>query len=108
MAHINQTHMWRGYEFKVYDLDVDWNRVAEVGGIYIFAIKESSWEWIPAYIGETGNFADRIPDHEKWEKAMQLAVSHVHVLEVEEEYMRERIEKELIQSYTPRLNEAYW
>ena len=106
---LDQTCMWLDYQFRVYDRNVDWSKVPETGGVYIFALlQESSWQWIPLYIGETGSFADRIPAHNKWREAVRLGVSHVHVLEVGEEYERKGIEKELRQSYGPRLNEQYW
>lgn len=106
---LDRTCMWLDYQFQVYNRDVDWSKVPETGGVYIFALlQESSWQWIPLYIGETESFADRFPAHNKWREAMRLGVSHVHVLEVNEEDERKGIEKELGQSYAPRLNEQYW
>ena len=100
---------WGSYEFKAYNAKVDWKAVPEIGGVYIFAaLEESSRKWVPHYIGETESFAERIPRHEKWPKANELRVSHVHVLELRNQAERERIEKELRQTYTPRLNEEYW
>lgn len=101
---------WKSYEFKVYDANVDWKAVPEVGGVYIFARLQDSFtslilEWEPLYIGETGSFADRIPGHEKWPQLKELKVSHVHVLEVRNEAQRKSIEKDLRQSYGFRLNE---
>lgn len=105
------TYRWLNYEFKVYDANVDWETVPEVGGIYIFAfLRDSPLEWVPLYIGETKSFADRIPSHEKWPKLRELRVSHihVHVLGVRNEAERKNIEKELRQTYTTRLNEEYY
>lgn len=100
--------MWLDYEFKVYDINVDWRTVPEVGGIYIFAfLRDSPLVWVPLYLGETESFADRIPTHEKLEQLRQLRVSHVHVLEVGNEAGRKAIEKDLLQSYSTRLNQEY-
>lgn len=100
---------WGSREFKVYDAKVDWKTVPEVGGVYIFAaLDESSRKWIPHYIGETESFAERIPHHEKWPKANELRVSHVHVLALRNETERKNMEKELRQTYTTRLNEEYY
>lgn len=38
---------WLSYEFGVYDPDTNWKNV---GGIYIFAGKDSENYWIPYYI----------------------------------------------------------
>ena len=99
--------MWLDYQFEVYDCDIDWSAIPpEIGGVYIFVLlQESSRTWIPLYIGETESFAERIPAHDKWQEAARLGLSHVHVLEVDEEYERKGIEKELRESYTSRLNE---
>ena len=100
--------MWLDYEFRVYDFNVDWGTVPEVGGVYIFAIfEESSWKWFPLYLGETESFAARIPVHEKLGQLRQLRMSHVHVLEVKDEAERKAIEKDLLQSYSTRLNREY-
>lgn len=112
MTYITQTLdpicMWLDYEFKVYDFNIDWRTVPEVSGIYIFAIfEESSWKWYPLYIGETESFADRIPPHEKLDQLRKLRMSHVHVLEVRNEAERKAIEKELLLSYSTRLNQEY-
>ena len=100
--------MWLDYEFKVYDFNVDWRMIPEVGGIYIFVfLQDSPLVWVPLYLGETESFADRIPTHEKLEQLRQLRVSHVHVLEVRNEAERKAIEKDLLQSYSTRLNQEY-
>ena len=110
-----QTFEWRGrggqpYEFRIYESSVDWNKVPEVGGVYIFACRENQLGgWVPLYIGETEDFADRLPSHEMWQVLEQQgnfirSDIYVHLLEVRGKSRRKDIQDELIWEYDPRWN----
>ena len=110
-----QTHDWQGregrsYRFRVYEASVDWDKVPEVGGVYVFACRENqSGGWVPLYIGETEDFADRMPDHEKWSTLVEegnftRSDVYIHVLDIQGKSQRKYIQDELIQEYYPRWN----
>ena len=110
-----QTFEWRGRgeqsrEFRVYESSTDWNKVLKAGGVYIFACRENRLGgWVPLYVGETEDFADRISDHEMWSTLEQQgnfrrSDIYVHVLEVRGESQRKDVESELIREHNPRWN----
>lgn len=75
------------------------------GGIYIFA----NFDRIPhelLYIGITDCFMRRMREHRdtKWREATSLGATCVLACVVESERLRLCFEKELIESYRPRLN----
>ena len=92
---------WGGYEFTVYSPSTSWN---EIGGIYIFAGKNSEGNWVAKYIGKAQSFADRLPGHERWDEAVKLGATHIHARTVSTEVDRDKIEGELIKKYQPPLN----
>jgi len=92
---------WLSYEFTAYQHATQWNNVA---GIYIFAGLNRENRWVPLYIGQTDSFQDRIPSHEQWDKARSLGATHVHAKAVPLQADRDTAEKQLIQSFQPRLN----
>jgi excinuclease UvrABC nuclease subunit len=98
---MNDKVKWLTYEFTVCKPDASWN---EVGGIYIFCGINSKKQWQPYYIGQAENFRNRFSSHEQWEKAVKLGATHIHAMTVLQEAMREKIEKELIQTWKPPLN----
>ena len=70
---------WQGaserlYSYTIYGLNGTWNAVP---GNYIFA-KQVPGGWQPLYIGETGNLADRMPNHEKWPCVRREGATHIH------------------------------
>ena len=100
---MSDTATWRGYAFTIYPYDTTgWNNVA---GIYIFAGINRQDYWVPLYVGQCGSFQDRIPSHEKWDRAQSLGATHVHAMVVSKQADRDLIEKDLIQSYQPPLND---
>ena len=105
-------YRWAEYEFDIHSHHVtNWT---DTGGVYIFAqpvpdrieaIFDPHLQWKALYIGKTGSFKRRFDgDHEKWMDALDLGFSYVHILPVDEENERKRIEKQLIKTYIPRLN----
>jgi hypothetical protein len=93
---------WLTHEFTVYPYaSTTWNNVA---GIYIFSGVNRQNQWVPLYIGQCDSFQNRIPSHEKWDKAQALGATHVHARAVSIQADRDSIEKELIQAFQPQLN----
>jgi hypothetical protein len=91
-------------KFHIYDYASEWN---EVGGIYMFCrsiLLNGRIIWIPVYVGKTNNFKNRLPNHEKREKAVQLGAVKVHAVVEESEYRRSLLEFQLIQRFDPPLN----
>lgn len=73
------TYIWTGasgkkYEYNIYPMDTTWN---DVPGNYIFA-KQSSGSWEPLYIGQTGSFKDRLPNHEARPCVLRNRGTHIH------------------------------
>ena len=100
---------WLSSDFDVYDINTSWN---DVPGVYIFTRRNQDLQgrslWHPLYIGQTGSFKDRLTIlHEKWQPALQKGFSHIHVLVVNGETQRVRLEKSLIQAYHPELNDLH-
>ena len=95
---------WLEYEFTVYEpLEA---RRQKDGGVYIFAKFNLSGTWNALYIGETESFAERLPNHEKWDRAERMGATHIHLRVYYTEAMRKSVEKELINYYRPPLNDT--
>lgn len=98
------------YEFEVHSLigSIFYN----VGGVYIFVNKWRNYQnniiWYkPLYIGQTHSFLDRINcDHEKLKQVIELDGKYVCLLRIEinDKFLRERIEEDIIRYYYPPLN----
>lgn len=92
---------WNGYDFTIYDPSTTWNDVA---GVYIFAGVAPNKNWNAYYVGICDSFKTRLPNHERWDEAVQLGATHIHAMPVPLQADRERIEKELIAWAQPPLN----
>jgi len=89
-------------EFTVYDPNTTtWNAVP---GLYIFAHVVGGY-WNPLYIGQADDFAARIPNHERWNSALQRGVTHVHAAVVPLAANRDTWERRLIETHQPPMNE---
>lgn len=104
------TANWLGYEFEVhdaYDVSYDWNAV---GGLYVFAGKGrfpgGALGWKALYVGQTQDFSDRLPNHEKWRAAEKLGATHIHAMVEESAVRRLEIEEILVGFYEPPLNKT--
>jgi excinuclease UvrABC nuclease subunit len=95
-----QTAIWNGYKFEVCE---PFSRWSAASGIYIFAGSQSG-KWLPIYIGQAISFQQRFSNHEKWEAAQRLGMTHIHATAVNHQGERDRIERDLIQTFNPRLN----
>ena len=92
----------RRYEhFQPYDIGADWNPVP---GLYALAYL-TLHGWRILYVGETGNFATRFPNHEKWQTAVRSGATHVLACVTSNELaVRQIEERDLIRAYDPVLN----
>ena len=102
------TSTWGGIEFEVYQPDTEWN---DVGGVYIFTVQQPAGllgdRWQALYVGETESFENRLDlsNHEKWESAVELGATHIHIRN-EGTMMRKALELKLRDELTPRLNDV--
>ena len=92
---------WLTYEFSVHGIGATWSKVA---GIYIFTGVNAQNQWVALYIGQASSFAERLPNHDRWSEAHKLGATHVHARVESLQANRDKIEKELIQAFQPRLN----
>ena len=104
-----ETQRWDSNVFNVYKLNTDWY---DVPGVYIFTCKAQDKQgrivWRALYVGQTSSFKNRLTDsHEKWHRARQLGLSHIHALVMNDETQRVRLEESLIQAYRPSLNDLH-
>lgn len=95
---MSETVNWSGYAFGVYQKDSNWSAA---GGVYIFCGITPQNQWRPYYIGQADQFRNRLTNHDRWEEAARLGATHVHAMVVEQEAMRDAIEKSLIATYKP-------
>jgi predicted GIY-YIG superfamily endonuclease len=86
--------------FDIYDKNEGWNHIA---GLYIFSYK-SPTGWIALYVGQTDDFATRIPDHERINEAGRLGATHIHATVVATQVERNRLEVALIEHLQPAMN----
>lgn len=99
------TVTWGSWDFTVYAQGGAWN---DVPGVYIFAgVPEYADSFVAFYIGQTDDFSDRIPDHERWPAAVQLGATEVHAMVEHNDEIRDLIEQSLIEVYQPQLNEHF-
>ena len=98
---MSNTVRWLTYDFTVYTPDTSWNDEA---GVYMFTCLDYQGRWVPLYIGQADSFRNRIPSHEQWNQAVRLGATHIHAMVVPLAANRDRVERELIQAYQPRLN----
>lgn len=90
--------------FTIYGSNTTWNSVS---GLYIFAYAKDATHWHPVYIGQTDNFSNRLPSHDRWDEATRLGATHVHALVVPLAANRDKFEKMLIQNLQPKLNDQH-
>lgn len=98
---MSDTVNWSGYGFGVYQKNTSWSTRA---GVYIFCGLNERGLWRPYYIGQADSFIGRLPNHERWAEAVRLGATHVHARVVPLAATRDAVEKELIRTYSPKLN----
>ena len=102
--------LWEGqsgvkYAYWICPLDSSWKQAP---ANYIFARETSpgSNRWIPVYIGQTGNLADRFSCHEKEDCAIRNGATHLHTHTSDgSEAVRCQEEADLISRWKPACNE---
>lgn len=96
------TVTWGNHSFTSCEPSTNWNDVA---GVYIFAkIDTKTGKWTALYIGQASSFKDRLSNHERWDEAVRLGATHVHILGVQLQANRDSIEQSLIVLCQPPLN----
>lgn len=99
------TAIWLNYQFEVFPaLGTVWNPVPAV---YVFAGVNEHRQWAALYIGQAASLADRFRNHERWPQAQRLGATHVHVLRVPNQADRDMLERRLIQTYQPHMNQTH-
>ncbi|HXG28617.1 MAG TPA: hypothetical protein VNJ47_07205 [Nevskiales bacterium] len=101
---------WEGasgqkYGYWIHGFNTAWK---EASGNYIYAKETSpgSGRWVPIYIGQTKNLADRLADHEKEACARRNGATHIHAhVSSSDEAARKREEADLIAKWKPVCNE---
>lgn len=87
------------YEFRRCARDLRWTGN---GGIYLFV------DWAAQairYVGETGNFASRMPGHEVWPEAARRGADEIYALTFHGTRRERRVlERALIGAYRPPCN----
>jgi hypothetical protein len=101
------THRWRGetgqwFEFSIFRVDQIWDFE---GIVYIGARDRFDGLYDPLYIGQSGDGYTRFSKHEKFPRARQLGMTHIHVLFVSEKWRRLKIETDLRHAIWTPLNE---
>lgn len=107
--HIN----WPGYagrfhSFEMYPIGTAFNHV---GGVYIFCKRASNGNWDAVYVGETGNFNERLNTalqrHQAWPACCANGATHISVMIVGgalDRASRLALETELRHSLNPPCN----
>ena len=89
------------YEYEMHQIGTDWNAVA---GNYIFAKSTSPGKWQAVYIGETGNFKERLPNHPELPCVRRNGGTHIHVHVNSDSQARLNEESDLLASESPPCN----
>lgn len=63
--------------------------------------------WTPLFLSRTGNLADRLDGHERWEEAQRLGATHVLALFEPDRDARAAAEEDLIEALRPALNAPF-
>ena len=102
---MNQKYSWLDCEFDICLQDGLWRATS---GLYIFAAPtkdhQSTGSWLALYVGQTSDFSTRIPNHERWQEALQLGATHVHARDETASVVLDKMEEGLIQIYQPPMN----
>ena len=98
-----KTHKGSLINFGVYPIvnQATWN---DVSGLYMFCQKQTDGRMKIFYIGQAKSFKDRFSNHERWAEAHKLGADHVLACVVQDQSLRDKQEKELIETFNPTLN----
>ena len=101
---------WPGQSGRIYEFEAHPIGTAfkQIGGVYIFCKPAPNGNWDALYVGETGDFNERLNTalqrHQAWPICRSLGVSHVSVMIVSGDQARLSIETELRHSLRPPAN----
>lgn len=99
---MNEKTTWLSHEFTIHEPGATWSHV---GAVYLFCgVNQQKNQWIPLYVGQAEDLADRLSTHKRWPEAVRLGATHVHARAVPQQSQRDSLEKQLIQAFQPRLN----
>ena len=102
---VPRTFSWLGHAFHVNKPDAP---LSTASGLYIFARLHRDWRgtllWRALYVGKADNFSIRLHNHERWEEANLLGLTHIHIHVEKNALRRSLIERELIKAVQPLLN----
>ena len=65
------------------------------------------WQYSLLYIGITNNFYTRLKQHHKISQAITLGMTHIGILKIASGRKRKNIERELLQTHNPPLNQTW-
>lgn len=96
----------RQYTFETYPIGTAFNKV---GGVYIFCKPATNGKWNAVYVGETGDFNERLNTalqrHQAWSTCRLHGATHISVMIVRGTLQqRLNIETELRHSLRPPVN----
>ena len=100
-----RTIRWLGqsgqqYEYLIYPLGTNFKSAP---GNYIFA-REQSNGFVPIYIGQTSDLAERFDYHHKIGCIRKLEATHIHVHSNTSQSARLNEERDLVQRWNPPCN----
>ena len=75
-----------------------------VGGNYIFAKETSPKNWVPVYIGQTGDLSERFDNHHKMDCAKRNGATHIHAHTTKSKAARLDEETDLVRKWDPVCN----
>lgn len=88
--------------FHIYGENKNWLAKA---GLYIFSYQDKDGIWRALYVGQTDDFSDRLPTHERLKEAVRLGATHIHTRVVPLQADRDTLERALIRHLLPPMNE---
>lgn len=101
-------HPWFGETGRKYKFNVTLTDrgIPDGGGIYVFVRRRFVFFLQPLYIGKATSFKGRLIGHERWPEAWwNRGATERHLLVIECDRERARVEEDLIRRYTPVMND---
>lgn len=101
---------WPGYEGRTFQFEAHPIGTAfnQIGGVYIFCKPAPNGNWDAIYVGETGDFNERLnaalQRHQAWPLCRMHGATHICVMVVGGHQARLNIETELRHSLRPPAN----
>lgn len=86
--------------FHVCNMNGNWVNAA---GLYVFSYLAKDG-WFPLYVGQTDNFSNRLPNHERKSEAIRRGATHILAVRVPLAAKRDTLERLLIQHLQPPMN----